>query len=91
MKDNKLKYRQVGWTILDRRLELGITREALADRLGLDTDVIEKIEAGDSEKMLVDVIAIGIELNMDLETLFDFEQEPEAVASIPQGVLKKYR
>lgn len=91
MTDSKLKYRKVGWTILDRRLELGVTREALSERLGLDTAVIEKIETGNSENLLVDVIAIGIELNLDLETLFDFEQEPEAVASIPPVVLKKYR
>lgn len=91
MTDSKLKYRKVGWTILDRRLELGVTREALSERLGLDTAVIEKIETGNSENLLVDVIAIGIELNLDLESLFDFEQEPEAVASIPPVVLKKYR
>lgn len=90
MRDNKLKYQRVGWTILDRRLELGITQEALSEELGLDLGVLERIETGDSKDFLVDVIAIGIYLNIDLETLFDFEREPEIIATIPHGVRKKY-
>ena len=89
--NDKLKYQRVGWTILDRRLELGVTQEALSEELGLNMDVLEKIEAGDSRDCLVDVIAIGIHLNIDLEFLFDFERQPDVVASIPPAVMKKYR
>lgn len=91
MSEKRLKYRRVGWRILDRRLELGITREALSDRLGIDASVVDKIESGESDDLLVYVVAIGIELNIDLDSLFDYGKDPKILGNITNAVLKTYR
>ena len=91
MNDETLKYQQVGWTLLDRRLELGITREALSEQLSIDAEVIDQIEAGDSADLLVHVVAIAIELKIDLETLFDQDKDARIVGNVSNSVLKAYR
>lgn len=70
---NKKFYYQLGINIKNRRNELGITQQQLADIIGVGLNHIGKIEVAYKKPSLDLLLAIASALNIELDKLLNFK------------------
>ncbi|EJI1747222.1 helix-turn-helix transcriptional regulator [Salmonella enterica] len=64
----------LGRRVRERRLEMGLSQEAFADKCGIDRTYISGIERGIRNPTLVVLYAISEGLNTELSQLFMFSE-----------------
>ncbi|ELW4385291.1 helix-turn-helix transcriptional regulator [Salmonella enterica] len=64
----------LGRRVRERRLEMGLSQEAFADKCGIDRTYISGIERGIRNPTLVVLYAISVGLNTELSQLFMFSE-----------------
>lgn len=67
-------YKELGKNIKKRRIELGLTQQELADKIGKGLNFVGKIEVAFSKPSFDTIIDISNALNIELKELFDFEK-----------------
>lgn len=65
--------------MLDRRKELGLTQQEVADKIGISQQSYQELESGDREPMITTVIKLCKALDAPFEELFT----PEVIAAYP--------
>ncbi|EBR9320206.1 transcriptional regulator [Salmonella enterica subsp. enterica serovar Panama] len=66
--------KELGRRVRERRLEMGLSQEAFADKCGIDRTYISGIERGIRNPTLVVLYAISEGLNTELSQLFMFSE-----------------
>lgn len=78
----------IGHRIKQRRKELRMSADTLAQRLGKDRSTIYRYEKGDIENLPIDILEpIARELSTTPAYLMGWQQEPEELADIAAQVL----
>lgn len=72
--------REFGYAVLGRRLELGISQRALADRVGTSQNRVYLIENGEANPTLDTLTRLADELGLALEIRLPRRSEGEVVA-----------
>ena len=62
---------KLGGAVRDQRKELGLSQEALADAAGIDRAHMGKIERGERNATLLNVIRIAVALGIPASVLLD--------------------
>ena len=68
--------RRIGGKITEARLGQGVTQAGLAEKLGLSTESISRMERGVSFPSLKTIERVAAELDVPLKQFFDFDDEP---------------
>lgn len=71
---NKNIYKKLGKNIKARRIELGLTQQELADKIGKGLNFVGKIEVAFSKPSFDTIIDISNALNIKLKDLFNFDK-----------------
>lgn len=69
----KTFYKKLGQNIKNRRKELGLTQQELADKLNMSINFVGKIEVAFSKPSLDTLIAIADKLNTNVSDLTKFK------------------
>lgn len=65
----QINYKEMGKRICERRKELGITQEKLAEKIDISPSHYGQIERGDNKCSLVVIVNIATVLGLNLDTL----------------------
>lgn len=71
---NSQFYKNLGYNIKNRRKELGLTQQKLADRIGITLNFMGKIEVAFSKPSLDMLIKIADSLEMTVSDLCNFNR-----------------
>lgn len=83
--------KQIGAAVRDARERLGLTRDALAMRVGVDAETIKKIESGERVKQWTRVADMAEALNTSPNELLGFPvASPEALGTALRPILAAF-
>ena len=75
--------------LLQKRKSLGLSQEALADRLGVSRQAVSKWETGEAAPDLNKLIALSAALDLSLDTLCGLREELPAADSSPSPTKRR--
>ena len=81
-----MEEKQIGQFIRDRRLELGLTQQQLADKLGITDKAVSKWERGISYPDITLLRTLADELAVSVTELLAGEREAETASPVPPEV-----
>ena len=72
MQDKELCLQEIGQRIIDRRKQLGLTQEALAEKIGVNREYISKIERGTANMSLKKIVNLTNFIGADIKDILKF-------------------